>query len=62
MSTLERNAVAQWRTLGGGAASPRVELVRASDITPEPIHWLWPGWLARGKVHVFAGAPGTGKT
>jgi putative DNA primase/helicase len=26
------------------------------------IHWLWEGWLAAGKFHVLAGAPGTGKT
>ena len=39
-----------------------VELIDASGLTPEPIRWLWPGWLARGKLHVLAGAPGTGKT
>ena len=42
--------------------SPTVSLVRASDITPEPISWLWVGWLAEGKVHILGGAPGTGKT
>lgn len=41
---------------------PSVELIDASTIKPEPVHWLWPGWLARGKLHVIAGAPGTGKT
>jgi len=46
------------------AEKPRqtVSLLRASDVTPAPIRWLWPGWLARGKLHVIAGAPGTGKT
>lgn len=39
-----------------------VELIRACDVTPEPISWLWDGWLARGKVHILGGAPGTGKT
>lgn len=39
-----------------------VELLRASDIVPEPIAWLWNGWLAAGKMHIFGGAPGTGKT
>lgn len=42
--------------------SPTVALIRASDLKPEPIAWLWPGWLAAGKLHVFGGAPGTGKT
>ena len=41
---------------------PHVELVGADQFKPEPIRWLWPGWLARGKLHVLAGAPGTGKT
>ena len=45
------------------AANQReVCLVRASDITPEPISWVWAGWLAAGKFHVLGGAPGTGKT
>jgi len=39
-----------------------VELIEARTLKPEPIRWLWPGWLARGKLHVLAGAPGTGKT
>jgi len=43
-------------------AGPRVELIGADRLKPEAIRWLWPGWLARGKLHVLAGAPGTGKT
>lgn len=39
-----------------------VELLRASDVKPQPINWLWKDWLAAGKLHVLAGAPGTGKT
>lgn len=39
-----------------------VNLIRACDVNPEPITWLWNGWLAAGKMHVFGGAPGTGKT
>ncbi|MGE5525937.1 MAG: AAA family ATPase [Rhodospirillaceae bacterium] len=41
---------------------PVVSLIRGGDITPEPIRWLWDGWLARGKLHILAGSPGTGKT
>ena len=44
----------------GAAAALR--LIRADELTPQPIDWLWCGWLARGKLHVLAGAPGTGKT
>jgi putative DNA primase/helicase len=39
-----------------------VSLIRASDVTPEAMTWLWNGWLAAGKMHVLGGAPGTGKT
>lgn len=39
-----------------------VQIVCASDIKPEPIRWLWDGWLAKGKFHIFAGMAGTGKT
>ncbi|MDG4561656.1 MAG: AAA family ATPase [Candidatus Competibacter sp.] len=39
-----------------------LELKRGADLTPTPIQWLWPGWLASGKVHVIAGPPGAGKT
>lgn len=44
------------------AVPPSVKLVQGSTIKPESIRWLWPGWLARGKLHVLGGAPGTGKT
>jgi putative DNA primase/helicase len=39
-----------------------VHLVHGVNIKPEPISWLWDNWLARGKLHVLAGPPGTGKT
>jgi putative DNA primase/helicase len=45
-----------------GGGNTTVTLVRAADITPEPIDWLWDGYLARGKVHFLAGKPSAGKT
>lgn len=39
-----------------------VTLLRGSDIKPEAINWLWPGYLASGKFHIIGGAPSTGKT
>lgn len=39
-----------------------VDMVRGDKIKVEPISWVWPGYLASGKLHVLAGAPGTGKT
>jgi putative DNA primase/helicase len=50
------------RGAGTKAAKAETFLIRASEIAPEPIAWLWKYWLARGKLHIIAGAPGGGKT
>ena len=42
--------------------SASIELLSSAAITPTPIHWLWPGWLAEGRLQILAGAPGAGKT
>ncbi len=34
----------------------------ASEIAAEPIEWLWPGRIARGKHTCIAGEPGAGKS
>ena len=39
-----------------------VLLTCGDSLTPEPVRWLWPSWLALGKLAILAGAPGTGKT
>ena len=45
-----------------GQRQPEVLLLNGEDLTPEPVRWLWPDWLALGKLHILAGAPGQGKT
>jgi putative DNA primase/helicase len=45
-----------------GLQAPQVITRRASEINPEPIAWVWKHWLARGKLHIIAGVPETGKT
>lgn len=47
---------------GRQLAAPSVQLTAAAGIVCRPIDWLWRGWLARGKLHILAGAPGCGKT
>src|SRR5438552_2898293 len=37
-------------------------LCRLSDLTPEPIDWLWPGYLAAGKLTLIDGDPDRGKS
>ena len=33
-----------------------------SQVVARPISWLWPGWIAHGKVTMIAGNPGLGKS
>ena len=33
-----------------------------TGVATRPISWLWPDWLAHGKLHIFAGRPGCLKT
>src|SRR5262245_57237624 len=35
---------------------------RVADITAKPIHWLWPGRIARGRPSMIVGNPGLGKS
>ena len=46
----------------GSEPASRVRLKRGSEIAPENVEWCWNGWLAKGKLNLLGGAPGTGKT
>jgi hypothetical protein len=37
-------------------------LLKASELKPKPINWIWNGWIAGGKFHLLGGVAGTGKT
>ncbi len=41
---------------------PRIVAPTFAEIEMKPIRWLWFEYLACGKLHILAGAPGTGKT
>jgi putative DNA primase/helicase len=41
---------------------PSIVVVRASEIEPERVGWIWPGIIARGKVTGLVGHPGLGKS
>jgi hypothetical protein len=63
--TVQRGfAVGNGGRRGGRNTRPAPQVITrcASDIKPEPISWLWKYWLARGKLHIIAGVPETGKT
>lgn len=42
--------------------APQVILTLGSDVQPQAVDWLWPGWLAASMLHLIGGSPGTGKT
>ena len=62
MSALLMQAQAKLQAVERRRDDDGVVLVCAATLTPEPIAWLWRDWLALGKLHVLAGAPGQGKT
>lgn len=43
-------------------AVPRAMLVRASEVTPRRVDWLWPGRIPFGMVTLLDGDPGLGKS
>jgi AAA domain/Bifunctional DNA primase/polymerase, N-terminal len=50
--------------LGSEAVKPFIHpsLIRLSEVTPEPVEWVWPSRVARGKVNLLVGNPGLGKS
>jgi putative DNA primase/helicase len=53
-----RNRAARGGETNAGSLATR----RLSDIAAQPVSWLWPGRIARGKVTIIAGNPGLGKS
>ena len=41
---------------------PQLNLRRCADVKPEHITWLWPNRIPRGKITLWCGDPGTGKS
>ena len=48
--------------IGDPMAPKRIRVTMGSSVKPRPIAWLWPDWLAHGKLHLLAGRPGSLKT
>jgi putative DNA primase/helicase len=49
-------------TMKAEKAGAELVVKRASDVTPQPVVWLWPGRIAIGKQTLIAGEPGLGKS
>jgi hypothetical protein len=43
-------------------ATPVPELISGGELTYTPTEWVWPDRIARGKLTLIGGAPGSGKT
>src|SRR6266849_5825718 len=44
------------------AAKKPKKILRLSEFSSEPIDWIWPGWIAAGKVTLVDGDPGERKS
>jgi putative DNA primase/helicase len=42
--------------------APAAIMTRGSELKSNPVQWLWPNRIARGKLTLLAGAPGSGKS
>lgn len=43
-------------------AESGLDIVCLADIKPEVVRWLWPPYIAKGKMTILGGTPGLGKT
>jgi hypothetical protein len=48
--------------LGSGGAEVELDVVRVSEVEMKNVRWVWLNRLARGKLTIYAGLPGLGKT
>lgn len=48
--------------VAASVAGSRLVVTSLADVTSTPIDWIWPKWLARGKVHILGGHAGDGKS
>jgi len=41
---------------------PSITLIMADTLEMKSVEWLWPGFIAKGKIHNLTGEPGLGKS
>jgi len=72
----KKGDVSDWLALGGTkqlliayaeqarkqSTNKNYVLVRASDVVPRPMDWLWEGHILRGSQELLTGIPGAGKS
>lgn len=55
-------SIAGKKSTGNGHDAAAIALQSGKDFALKKIEWLWPGWLARGKLHLLAGQKAAGKS
>lgn len=58
----ECHAKSNTETVASPMSSLSLAITNAADIKTHPISWLWPGRVPLGKLTIFAGDPGLGKS
>jgi AAA domain len=53
---------APWKPEPRPETAARLVIRPLTDVTAKPVAWLWPRWLARGKLHLLGGHAGDGKS
>lgn len=56
------NAYSSQLAVGPEPTPQHGKLIRAADVEPERVSWLWPGRLPAGKIVLLDGDPGLGKS
>jgi putative DNA primase/helicase len=49
-------------TIARGSDTGTLQIKSGGDYRMRKIEWIWPGWLARGKLHLLGGQKGAGKS
>jgi putative DNA primase/helicase len=52
----------QQQRSNGSAGVGRARVSSGSGYQMQKVSWVWPGWFARGKLHILGGQKGTGKS
>jgi hypothetical protein len=50
------------RSAGGGDGKPSLILKKLSEVSPQPVQWLWQDILPKGKLTLLVGDPDLGKS
>ncbi len=62
LSDVDLQLTAKTKTVSAPSPCRIMRSKRASEVKPQRIVWLWPGWLPAGRLALLGGRPGDGKS